>query len=312
MMHEHHLLVTTTHAAWILDLESGLARLLDQGRGVYYGISFSDDRLFIACRRAPVGADRDRQANVILCFDRALQPAGVLQGPVPIRDVHQVLYAAGTLFICSTYDDAVLCYEPGTGRWQVWHPFGPGTAQDHHHINSVATHDGDILLAGNRPHGWHARFTANRHLVGREALGAGTHNVWSEGGDIGVCSSDEGAVRTAGGQRRPVVAQGWLRGVARGRKMRYFGVSQNLVRGIRDRSDCMILALDEEGSITRTFSFLGYGMLHDIRVLGHADDTHNGVAFRLGERWTSALGDAYQTSSQPIDLQPRDDADLPR
>lgn len=305
MMPERYLLVTTTRAVWVLDLASGLARLVDEGRGVYYGISFSDDRLFVACRRAAVGADRDRQANVVLCFDKALRPAGVLVPPMPIRDVHQILYAAGTLFICSTYDDTVIRHEPATGRWEAWQPFGPSAAQDQHHINSVAIHDGDILLAGNRPHGWHARFAPDGRLLARQALGAGTHNVWVEDGEVQVCSSDEGAVQGAGEAKQPVVAQGWLRGVAKGRTTRYFGVSQNLVRGVRDRSDCMILALEPGGAVVRTFAFLDFGMLHDLRVLGRSDDSHNGVSFPLEERSLTGLTRTYATGPHPIDLRPR-------
>lgn len=305
MMPERHLLVTTTRAAWILDLETGLARLLDQGRGVYYGISFSADQLFIACRQAEVGANRDIQANVILCFDKGLEPVGVLHPPVPMRDVHQILYAAGTLFCCSTYDDTVMTYEPASGRWDAWQPFGPSTAQDRHHINSVAVHGRDILLAGNRPHGWFARFGPDRGLVVHQPLGAGTHNVWVEDGQIQVCSSDEGAVRGAGGASQPIVAQGWLRGIAKGHRSRYFGVSQNLVRGVRDRSDCMILEVDAGGSILRNFSFRDFGMLHDLRVLGWPDETHNLVAFDVGEDALATLTTACQTSSDLIDLMPR-------
>lgn len=311
MMPERHLLVTTTRAAWVLDLETGLARLIDEGRGVYYGISFSTDQLFIACRQAAVGSDRDSQANVVLCFDHDLQPIGVLHPPIPVRDVHQILYAAGTLFICSTYDDAVLSYDPVSGHWQAWHPFGPGPGQDRHHINSVAVDGDDILLAGNRPHGWFARFGPDRRLVTHQPLGAGTHNVWVEDGEIYVCSSDEGAVRAAGGASRPIVARGWLRGIAKGHRTRYFGVSQNLVRGVRDRSDCMILEVDPDGSILRRFAFHDFGMLHDLRVLGTPDDTHNRLALHVSDDALAALTATCQTSPDPIDLLPRQSTDRP-
>lgn len=304
MMPERHLLVTTTRAAWILDLETGLARLIDDGRGVYYGISFSADQIFIACRQAAVGSNRDIQANVILSFDTALRPTGVLHPPSPIRDVHQILYAAGTLFICSTYDDAVFCFEPGSGRWQVWHPFGPGSAQDRHHINSVAVDGTDILLAGNRPHGWFARFGPDRRLIAHQPLGAGTHNVWVEKGEVRLCSSDEGAVRGAGGASQPIVSRGWLRGVARRDGTRYLGVSQNLVRGVRDRSDCMILEVDAGGTTLRTFSFHAFGMLHDLRAIGWPDDTHNRIALAISQNALAGLTTTYQTANGRIDLVP--------
>ena len=308
MMPDRYLLVTTTRALWLLDLATGLARLIDEGRGVYYGISFSADHVFIACRQAAVGSNRDIQANVILRFDKRLQPAGVLVPPLPIRDVHQILHTAGTLFVCATYDDTVMTCELASGRWDAWQPFGPSATQDRHHINSVAVDGADLLLAGNRPHGWFARFGPDRRLVAHQPLGAGTHNVWTEDGRIHVCSSDEGAVRAEGGLSQPIVEQGWLRGIAKGHEARYFGVSQNLVRGVRDRSDCMILAVDAGGATVRRFSFHDFGMLHDLRVLDRPDDTHNEVAFASSADAATALTVTYKTSPDPIDLRPRESA----
>ncbi len=63
------LLVTTTQAVFVLDFESGRAFEIERGRGVYYGATFDDDRLYVAARRSPYGADRVAQRNAILTFD---------------------------------------------------------------------------------------------------------------------------------------------------------------------------------------------------------------------------------------------------
>lgn len=105
-----YLLATTTQTAWLLDPASGNARCVDTGRGVYYGITFTPETIFIACRQAPVGTDRSSQNNVILGFDHNLQPIAELRGRWPIRDVHQIFHNEGILYICSTFDDYIIEY----------------------------------------------------------------------------------------------------------------------------------------------------------------------------------------------------------
>lgn len=302
-----HLLVTTTRAAWLVDLDARRARIIDQGRGVYYGITFTQDRVFIACRQAEVGADRESQNNAILCLDNGLRPVEILHADPPLRDVHQIVCRGDTLLACSTYDDAVLRFSFSGRTWSAWYPFGRSGAADTHHINSVGL-DGDaVLLAGNKPSGWFARL-AEGHTSpdGRTPLGIGTHNVWvDESGAVAVCSSDEGAVRLADGTRRDLAERGWLRGFARDGRHAYVGVSQNRVRGKRDRSDCMILQLDHAGSVVETYAFLGFGMLHDMRVVGMADTSHNGVSLLLADHALRMSNTDYTLSGRPIDLRQR-------
>ncbi len=302
-----HLLVTTTRAAWLVDLAARRARLVDEGRGVYYGISFSRDRVFIACRQAEVGADREGQDNAILCFDRRLRPVEVLRPAPRLRDVHQIVCRGDTLLACSTYDDAVLRFSLHGRTWDAWYPFGRSDrGRDRHHINSVGL-DGDaILLAGNKPSGWFARLAEGATMPDAPTpLGIGTHNVWVEGGAVAVCSSDEGAIRLSTGARRDLADRGWLRGFARDEQYAYVGVSQNRVRGVRDRSDCMILQVDAAGAVVDTYAFMGFGMLHDMRVLGVADLAHNGIAFELSTATLLHRDADYMLPADRIDLQPR-------
>ena len=299
------LLVTTTVAAWVLETGSGQARRIHEGSGVYYGVSFSEDTLFIACRQAVVGAEREMQDNVILCFDRNLVQRQVLRAPWPIRDVHQIFCHDATLYVCATYDDAVLTYDLVERSWHRWHPFGQSNGlPDQHHINSILVDEVGILLAGNAPHGWIASFGPDRILRGgsHKPLGTGTHNVWHEHGRTTVCSSDEGGIRSEDGGFETICADGWLRGVASAGGERYVGISQNRTREAREGSSCTVLRIDESGSIIRRYTFDGYGMVHDMRLLGVADPTHNGIEFLLAEGALDHAGSVYQTSPDLIDL----------
>jgi hypothetical protein len=278
-----YLLATTTQTTWLLDPASGKVRCLDTGRGVYYGITFTSETIFIACRQAPVGADRSSQNNIILCFDRNLQPLAELRGRWPIRDVHQIFQYEGTLYICSTFDDCIMEYSLAHQTWDRWFPFGDhGEARDVHHMNSIFVDKQGFLLAGTQPEGWFARFDCNKRLcgTGKHSLGVATHNVWRAGGDISVCSSNESAIVSRSGNFQKPYERGWLRGVAQLGSCLFVGISQNLVRDVRATSDCMIARLEADGSPSRVYSFRGMGMLHDIRTLNVPDETHNGVVFQ--------------------------------
>ncbi|MBV9756078.1 MAG: hypothetical protein JO047_03415, partial [Alphaproteobacteria bacterium] len=78
------LAITTTLGFWLLDEISGRAFLADSGRGVYYGISFDADHLYLAARQAAYGAERSTQNNAVLVFDRRLRLARIIHAPTPI------------------------------------------------------------------------------------------------------------------------------------------------------------------------------------------------------------------------------------
>ncbi|MBV9757578.1 MAG: hypothetical protein JO047_11025, partial [Alphaproteobacteria bacterium] len=118
------LAIPTTLGFWLLDETSGRAFLAGSGRGVYYGISFDADHLYLAARQAAYGAERSTQNNAVLVFDRQLRLARIIHAPTPIRDVHQIFCDHRSLWIASTYDDKIFEHDLADGGWNVWHPFG--------------------------------------------------------------------------------------------------------------------------------------------------------------------------------------------
>lgn len=281
-----YLLATTTNAVWLLDPASGNACAVHTGGGVYYGITFTEEMIFVAHRQVPVGADRPSQDNGILCFDRNLRLIAELRSPWPIRDVHQIFHYEEILYICSTFEDVIVEYSLRYKAWNRWFPFGDyGEVKDANHINSIFVDKQGFLLAGTLPSGWFASFDTNKKLcgAGKRSLGVGTHNVWRDGDTISVCSSNESAIVSENGRIQKVCERGWVRGVAKLGASLFIGVSQNLVRDIRGQSDCMIARLDADGMPSRLYTFLGFGMLHDIRTINAPDDTHNGLEFKCDE-----------------------------
>src|SRR5262249_4163242 len=140
------------------------------------------------------GSNRDKQDNVILCYNNDLRLDRMIKPPTPIRDVHQITAADGVLYVVSSYDDQIACYNIERDDWTLWQPFSPyaGPALDIYHINSIFITVGEIFLAGLRPNAWVARFDRlTRNLISRQDLGNDTHNVWVDGGAVHVCSSND-------------------------------------------------------------------------------------------------------------------------
>jgi hypothetical protein len=279
------LAMTTTQAFWVVDFDAAAAWQIDCGKGVYYGISFWNGELYVAARQARVGGNRDEQDNVILCYSDDLRLRRILKSPRPIRDVHQITAVDGILYVVSSYDDQIACYDIERDDWTSWQPFSPysGPALDVHHINSILVAAGEIFLVGLRPKGWVARFDRlSRKLISRQDLGNETHNVWLESDLIHVCSSSDCSILRERGQAFALPPNAWARGYCTQGARRFVGASENLTRGSRSFSDCSVLELDNHYGHVGAVWLRGFGMLHDLRSIDLPDSTsHNGQVFGL-------------------------------
>ena len=277
--------MTTTQAFWILDYDAASAWQIDCGKGVYFGISFWNEHLYVAARQARVGGNRDEQDNVILRYKEDLRLDCMIKPPKPIRDAHQITAADGVLYVASSYDDEIACYEIETGVWTFWQPFKPysGLGLDAHHINSIFVTADEIFLAELRPRGWVARFEqSTRKLISRQDLGTGTHNVWLDGGLIHVCSSNDCTILREDRQSHPLPPRAWARGYCTQGQRQFVGASEILSRASRAFSNCSVLELDKHYKYMGAVRLRGLGMLHEIRSLDSPDSiSHNGQVFGL-------------------------------
>lgn len=282
------LAITTTQAFWLINPDSEIAWQIDCGKGVYYGISFNANYLFLAARQAAYGDNRDTQENVILCYDTKLNLRRILTPPFDsIRDAHQIAVVDGHLYVVSTYDDLIACWNMASDEWSFWAPFGSGNfAKDVHHINSIFISNNRIYLAGLHPKGWVAIFDKHsRNISGYFELGMGTHNVWLENDVVFVCSSNQSAIINRSGELMPIIKNAWVRGFCFCGKRRFVGASENLIREDRPLSNCYVIEIDEKFALVNSLEISGCGMLHDIRSLNIPDiNTHNTFAFEVDER----------------------------
>jgi len=287
------LVVSTTQALFALDPVRRELFEIDRGRGVYYGIAYSPTRVYVAARRSPYGVDhaaRAAQRAVIIEFDTDLNELGVLEPPFPLRDVHQIHFGLGRLWVCCTHDDMLATWDGET--WDRWHPAGlpdpmdtpEGPTTDLHHFNSVRSDGRTIdVLANKAATGTIHRFRAHDLApLDRIDLGQGAHNVWREGDDLYTLSSKDGRLLSTAGVDLPF--GGFVRGVVCPPREtgldRFVGVSCRAPREIRPTSDATLVRCDPDWNVLDEFPIHREGMIHDVRAPGTPDLGHPEV---LGE-----------------------------
>jgi hypothetical protein len=250
------------------------------GDGVYYGISFSGDCIFVAARRYPLDGSEAEAAHsngVILVFDYRLNLRQELCPPFPVRDIHQILWDGGRLFVTAPYDDLVALYEEGA--WRRWTPLAARRRLERpsggRHYNSLLANGGELyLLAHNFGASEVFVFDASTLALQRSfPFGNCAHNLWIEGAGLLTCSSGDGLILSAGG---PVVHTGnFPRGIVATPEHRYAGISTFWEsRETRGSHDSFIAQYDPQWRLVRTFGLRGMGMIHDIRCPGIPDAAH--------------------------------------
>lgn len=270
------------------------------GSGVYYGISFSDSRIFVAARRFPLQgneADAAQSNGVILVFDACLNLRQELSASFPLRDIHQILWAGGRLFVTAPYDDLVGIYEDGA--WRQWTPLPPRPRKERpsggRHYNSLFVSGGEIyLLAHNFGPSEVFVFDAATLALQRSfPFGCYAHNLWREGPDLMTCSSGDGRILSAAG---PVVHTGnFPRGIIVAPEDRYAGIAAfQERREERGSHDSLIAHYDPKWRLVRALSLRGMGMIHDIRCPGVADAAHphlvgSPIDLREVRRWSERI-----------------------
>jgi len=264
-----HLLLTASHSFLLLDTDSGAWVPLDQGHGLYYGIAQNDDRLYVAARHRLVSSDIEQaqESGEILIFDRALQSCGSLRAPFPLRDMHEIAWHDGKLWVTCSYEDMIAVFD-GV-EWSQWFPLGNsgGEPRDVHHFNSFLFEDDRIwLLAHKRGASELLGFAKeSRELVDRVALGKCGHNIWRESGQLLTCSSATG--RLLGEHGFSLETGGFPRGVVFDGSTRCVGVSSPAERNDRDYTSGKLMIFDRNWIFQKEIGLPGAGLILDLQPL---------------------------------------------
>jgi hypothetical protein len=263
------LLVTTSHSLLRVDPDSGSYSPVHRGAGLYYGMANDGRNWYVAARRRMVSSQTpsEEERGEILIFDAELRLIGEIEAPFPLRDMHEIMWHAGMLWITCSFDNMVATFHPATAEWERWFPLGetPTPPFDVNHLNSLAMIDGTLhVMAHNFGVSELLRFdVANRALLSRIPLGMHSHNVREgDNGALLTCSSSEGALIDSTGWRLEV--GGFTRGLALGATTSYVGISELLERQERDLSDGRIAVYDAGWRLLRTLTLRGEGLVLDI------------------------------------------------
>jgi hypothetical protein len=187
-----------------------------------------------------------------------------------LRDMHEIMWHDGRLWITCSYDNMVAILHVATGQWEDWYPLGITSSPplDVNHLNSLAVFDSTLyVIAHNFGASELLAFEcASRALRSRVPFGVQSHNIRADdAGKLMTCSSAEGTIIDADGWRLDV--GGFTRGLWLDADAHYVGISELVERQQRDLSDGRIAVYDRGWRLLRTFTLHREGLVLDIRHL---------------------------------------------
>lgn len=274
-------LATTSHSVFALDCNTGDARVVHRGAGLYFGIARVGTRYAVAARRRLVSSAVPREAEhgCLLLVDARFASCETIEAPFPLRDLHQIAWFDDRLFVTCSFDDAIAVFD-GAG-WERWTPQLPrdvaarrsrsDAEHDRYHYNSFLLLDDEVALLAHNHGPSNVDFFDRRSRSFRRTLplGVQAHNLWYEGDRLWTCSSIEGRLVADDGEA--IATGGFPRGVAFDGRARAFGLSALSERGQRDFASAAI-ALCDAAWRPRHYVYLPHeGMILDLLPLEDAE-----------------------------------------
>ena len=276
-----NVIATTSQSILLVDCASGAASVLHRGAGLYYGVARMGGSYAVAARRRLVSSPGPRadERGCILTFDGHFVPGRTIEAPFPLRDVHQIAWFDGRLWVTCSFDDFVAVFDGNA--WERWSPDAPGPRDttrlppeapaDRHHYNSFLVAADEVALLAHS-HGPSDIHVFDRHSLALRrslALGAQAHNIWRDGDAYMTCSSIEG--KLVGSDGWGLVTGGFPRGVALGAAHRAVGISARSERGQRDFASAAIALYDAAWRPLHYVHLEGEGMVLDLLRLPQRD-----------------------------------------
>lgn len=260
------LLITTSFSLLRLDANTGSVSCLHRGDGLYYGITRSPDHVYVAARRRLVSSKRttDQEQGVILVFDKTLRHINTLMAPFALRDIHEIKWHKGLLWITCSFDNMVAVFDGK--KWDKWYPLGVFSSgpRDRNHFNSFMFEKQLVwILAHNKgPSKLLAFNRKTRRLIRTVDLGIQAHNIWRQKRQMLACSSGNG--RIVGTRGFSLETGGFPRGVAFLNRRRYVGISELAERKDRDFTSGTVLQYDQNWNLQMQFELSKEGLILDI------------------------------------------------
>ncbi len=262
------LLITTSFSFLKVDVDTRTISCLHRGDGLYYGITESPDHIYVAARRRLVSSEKsaDQEQGVIHMFDKSLRHVNTVNAPFPLRDMHEIVWHQGVLWISCSFDNMIAFFDGK--KWEKWYPLGisGSVPRDRNHFNSFMFDKRLIwLLAHNNgPSKLMAFDRKTRRLIRTLDLGIQAHNIWRHKKEILTCSSGDG--RIVGTRGFSLKTGGFPRGIVFMNRYIYVGKSEIAERKNRDFTTGSILVYDKNWHLRTQFELPKEGLILDMAV----------------------------------------------
>ena len=251
--------------------------MLDSRGGVYYGISWSANRLFVLWRNFKKG-------EVILVFNSRFE----LTDEIPLKkciDGHQILYLDGSLFVTNTAENSLIEVDLETydQREINFTPYN----HDHNHINGLSYLDSRhfwILYANGKidsPSRINKFSIKEEQVTHSFKIGNQIHNYLC---DYVTSSYDFRVFRYRDEEvRQSEELEGWIRGMDFVEDHLVVGSSVISERDKRaDKMDGSLYFLGKNLILLDELTVEGIGQINEIRTLS-TDYSHNNIIFNGAE-----------------------------
>jgi len=278
-------LLVTTSTALVL-IERGAARAIHTGGGIYFGLTWDRDHIYVFCRNN-LHHGRFRRLFGYTCtmevLDKDFRLIDTVVCPT-VSDPHQAIERNGAVYVANTGRNRIeVCRDGGFSNIN-W----TGEHRDVHHINTVWFDESSFYtLENNSKEPSDARiFDLDWQPKQTIPLGLGSHNIFRHGQSLYTCSSlDRAMIRhdleSAESTEFPLLGRKWLpRGLAKGAQGFYVGMSAEGTRKERHGGNPgKVIFTDDDFNVIDTLDLDGAGQVNEVRLLSELDAAHNGVAF---------------------------------
>jgi hypothetical protein len=270
-------LVATSKYLLLVDIESGEKKILNDKYGLFYGITWDENYIYVAVRWYPSLTPTSHiERPRLLVFDFNFKLQECQKFDVYARGLHQISFYDSKLYCSCSRDDSFIIRE--NGEWRTWYP--SSNSEDHnkdtHHFNSIWFNEGNLFIVGhnNGPSDvWEFSYP-DFTLKNKYRVGSHIHNVWKENGILTVCNSRNGRIETIQNQ---LICEtgGFPRGVAIGDEINLVGVSDIANRSNRWLSRGKVNIYTKDWKMITSLDLGKCGQVLEVRMLGD-DYAHNG------------------------------------
>jgi len=263
------LLTTVKGYGLVQDGELSMIREAD-----FYGLTWNDDDVFWSWNPAHI---HNSVIESQQCGELSL---------LPVRGVHQILWAQDRLWITDTSRDRVVWWDgEQDGHFQLHH----NDQADNLHLNSLWEWDGRVVVVVS---GLSGQGGLAKSITGDLVIELGPHfyhNVYIENDFLYGCYKDK-AQRSGLFRKRlvdgpveelPFAPGSFARGIARNDEMFLVGCSESQPREQRFEGGSQVMVISDEFEIVDTIRLEDTGQIRDVRLL-EGDLAHNGLSFPGG------------------------------